>query len=223
MRKVLPAIFLFCFATLFAQQKQRNAPVTIRGVIGIPRNVSSQKFRTAFAGLCETNLSVNARLFSNFFAGIGYQNTFFKNSGMFKYAYFNASIPYNTRLVGSSGFIKLGYDQFFEKTYVSYSLNTGFMLAKYKNINEDTTAANKPLVGTGFTAPYVQPEIALNFLADRSLNFSLILSYTTLFYKFDAKAPRFNGFGDIINKKNNYVMSWINIGFGVTILINSKK
>lgn len=222
MRKIFLLISLFSFVTFWAQQQKRNAPVTIRGVVGIPRCVSSEKFRTSFAGLCEANLSVNARLFSNFFVGVGYQNTFFKNAGMFKFAYFNASIPYNTRLVGTGGFIKIGYDQIFEKTYVSYSLNTGFMLGRYKNVNGDTSLANRPYIDKAFNAPYVQPEIALNFLADRSVNFSLILSYTTLFYKYDARAPRFNGFEEVINKKNNYFMSWLNIGFGVNVLIYSK-
>ncbi len=218
----------FCFVILFslfafsgaAQERQkRSSPFSIRGVIGIPRALSSAQYRTAFAGLYEGNLSVNARMFSNFYVGLGYQNTHFKNSGFLKYTYFNAQIPYNTRLMGHCGFLKLGYDKFFDKGYVSYSLNTGVMAASYLNVNKDTSAANLPIQGTKFTAPYVQPEIAINFLADRSLSFSIILSYTTMFYKFDARAPRFAHFGEVQQKSNSYYMSWLNIGFGFNVML----
>lgn len=219
MRRFFLIISLFSLSVLPAQTQKINAPVTIRGVVGIPRAISSQQFRTCFAGVYEANLSVNARLFRNFFVGLGYQNTGFRNAEMFKYELFNAKVPYKTQLMGHAPFLKLGYDQFFEKTYVSYSLNTGFMLAGYTNVNNDTSAANRPFVSQKFSAPYLQPEIALNFLADRSLNFSIILSYTTLFYKYDARAPRFAAFGDVAEKKNRYFMGWLNIGFGVNILL----
>lgn len=213
-------LILFSGVPAIAQgPKREGAPFTVRGVIGIPRAISSAQFRTAFAGLYEGNVSVNAKLFSNFFVGLGYQNTHFKNSGFLKYQYFNAEIPYNTRLMGHCGFIKLGYDKFFEKGFVSYSINTGVMLAQYQNVNQDTSLANRPFVEPRFNAPFVQPEIGINFLADRSLSFSLILSYTTLFYKFDPKAPRFAQFGEVQEKKNNHVMSWINIGFGFNVMI----
>jgi hypothetical protein len=68
----------------------------------------------------------------------------------------------------------------------------------------------------------LQPEIAVNFLTDRRLSFSIILSYTTLFYFYDPKAPRFNQFEEINDLSNKAVMGWINIGFGFNILINKK-
>ena len=220
MRKIILFIVLFSSFTSFSQNKQkRNAPFTVRGVIGIPRGISSKMFRTSFAGLYEGNLSANLRLFGNFYAGVGYQNTHFKNNQFLKYTYFNASIPYNTRLIGNGAFLKLGYDNFFDKGYVSYSLNTGYMLANYINVNADTNIANRPYIGKKLNAPYVQPEISINFLADKSLSFSIILSYTTLFYKFDPRAPRFGQFSEVQGASNKYFMGWINIGFGFNILI----
>lgn len=213
---ILLGINLGCFAQ---QPGKKNALFTVRGVIGIPRGISSAMFRTSFAGLYETNISTNLRVFNNFYAGVGYQNSHFKNNSFLKFTYFNASIPYNTRLIGNGVFVKLGYDQFFDKGYASYSLNTGYMRENYIHVNADTNIANKPFVGTTFYAPYLQPELAINFLADRSLTFSLILSYTTLFYKYDPKAPRFNQFADVNTASNRYFMGWINIGFGFNVLI----
>jgi hypothetical protein len=62
-----------------AQRDKRSVPYSIRGVIGIPSPISSGQFKKAFNGVYEANLSVNARTFSTFFVGLGYQNTHFQN------------------------------------------------------------------------------------------------------------------------------------------------
>ena len=224
MKKFL-VIFCACLTIFSFSQKegQENALFTIRGNIGIPRVISSEMFRTSFAGLYETNLSFNIKLFKNFFVGVGYQNTQFQNNKFLKFQYFNASIPYNTRLLCNGTFIKLGYDNFFsEKGYTSFNLNSGLMLNNYFNVNADTSNANKPFVLKEFSAPYVQPEVSVNFIVEKHLSFSIMLSYTTLFYRFDPKAPRFAQFQDIKGTSNNYFMGWMNIGFGFHILLDKK-
>jgi hypothetical protein len=223
MKKTFVVLFFissFCFSQKIDKQ---NAPFTIRGNIGIPRTISSKMFRTAFNGIFESNLSVNARLFGNFYAGLGYQATYFQNNKFLQFTYFNNSIPYNTRILGNGGFIKLGVDKFFsDRGYMSYSINSGVMQCKYSNVNLDTTSNNKPFGNIIFIAPYVQPEVSVNFMVENNLSFSIMLSYTTLFSNFDAKAPRLNQFEEVRKKSNNYYMSWLNIGFGFSVLINSK-
>lgn len=236
MRKLSLLLVLLLSMSLLSQNRdKRSAPFTVRYNLGIPKTVSSQKFRTAFNGVLESNLSLNARIFSNFFVGLGYQYSHFQNNKEV-FAYYRAKDPkgnntgatlsYNTRLVGNAGFIKLGYDQFFEKGFATFALNSGFCLVNYKNVVNDTNskafAENFPFVGTTFNAPYLQPEISVSFMADRSLTFSLLLSYTTLFYKFDPKAPRFNGIDQLKDKSNNYFMTWFNIGFGCTVLLGKR-
>lgn len=215
---------LFCLCGFSQKADQRNALFTIRGNIGIPKPISSSMYRKSFTGLYEANLSLNLRLFGNVYIGIGYQNTHMQNNKFLKQQVFNASIPYNTRLMGHGAFFKLGYDQFFsEKGYVSYSLNSGYMLCNYFNVNADTTANNRPYQGLKFGAPYLQPEISVNLLVEGNMSFSFLLSYTTLLYRFDARAPRFNQFYEIRSASNNYLMTWINFGVGFTVLINQKK
>jgi hypothetical protein len=213
---------LLSFSAHSQSAKKENAPVTIRGVIGISRATSSQQFRQSFDGVFEANISLNFKVKKQFFIGAGYQSDFFKNKETIQYKNYNASIPYNTQLVGNSAYVKLGYDQFLEKVYMSYALNVGYSFFQYKNVNQDSSLANQPFVGISFSAPYLQPEIAVNFLTDRRLSFSIILSYTTLFYFYDPKAPRFNQFEEINDLSNKAVMGWINIGFGFNILINKK-
>lgn len=222
-RSLIVFALLLSFCGLAQKEAQENALVTIRGNIGIPRVIGSQSFRTCFAGLYEGNLSVNLRLFSNFFVGVGFQNSQFQNNKFLKFKYFNADVPYNTRLMMNSPFIKLGYDNFFsDKGYVTFALNSGIMLNNYFNVNADTSLANRPYVIRDFSAPFVQPEFAVNFQVDKLLSFSLMFSYTTLFYRFDPKAPRFNHFQEVKNTRNRANMNWFNIGFGFNVLLNKK-
>jgi hypothetical protein len=229
MAKAFLAVLLVSGGFLFPQDKvldKQNAAFTIRGNIGIPRVISSQMFRTCFSGVYETNLSVNARLAGNFFVGLGYQNTHFQNNKFLKFQYFNASIPYNTRIMAHAGFIKVGTDKFFSPTgYMSYSLNSGLMQLQYQNVNADTSQLNKPYGLQTYITPYVQPEMSVNFIVDekQTMSLSIMLSYTTLFSKFDPRAPRFNHFEEISKKNNRYNVSWFNIGFGFTVLINKKQ
>lgn len=224
MRKLGTLIFL-CFSLCCSSQKpgQRNALLTIRGNIGLPEVISSKMFHTSFAGIYEGNLSVNLRVLNNFYMGIGYQNTQFQNNKFLKMQLYNASVSYNTRLMGHAAFVKIGYDQFVtDKNYVSYSVNTGYMLCSYNNVNADTSSRNQPFVSKTFSAPYIQPEISMNFGVEDNMSFCLMLSYTTLLHRFDARAPRFNQFEEIRKASNKYAMGWLAFGVGFNVLINKK-
>ncbi len=219
-------VCVFCIISsisLFGQASVGSiSPYTIRGNIGIQKPISSAKFHQSFAGLYEGNVSFNVRLGGNFSAGLGYQSTHFKNNQFLRYTYFNASIPYNTALILNSAFVRLGYDHFFKKdAFVGYALNGGLTFANYNNVNQDSSILNQPFIGTRFTSPYVQPEISVNFRMEQRLAFSVFFSYTTMFYKYDPRAPRFAHFREIQVKRNDYIMSYFNFGFGFTVLLGS--
>jgi hypothetical protein len=228
MKRGLFILLCFCFLQGHTQKPKKTAPFSVRGAIGIPRSVSSTMFRTAFNGVYEFNVSANARIFSNFSAGVGFQNTHFQNNKqVFAYKQWidkngnstGAALSYNTRLNANALYVRLGYDKFLEKAFISYVLHAGVMQCEYKNLNGDTTQNNKPLVSALFTTPYLQPEIAVNFLTDGRLTFSILLSYGTMLKRFDPKAPRFNNIAEVSSKNNKYLVSWINIGFGFAILL----
>lgn len=226
--KKASVFFFFILPLLLAAQKidKQNARFTLRGNVGIPRAISSSMYRTAFSGLYEGNLSFNMRVAGNFYAGLGYQNSHFQNDkDIFRFEYFKVTIPYNTRLNHHCGFLKLGYDKFFSQTgYVSYALNSGLMFSEYLNVNEDTSAKNRPYGEKKFTAPYIQPELSANFIVNEKQNlaFSFMISYTTHFASFNPKSPRFNQFEQISGRQNRYIMSWLTIGFSFHILFKEK-
>jgi len=235
MRQLLFCLSILVFASSNAQNIKRTAPYSIKGFVGIPRAVSSKMFRTAFNGVYEVGISANFRAFSNFYVGFGANNTHFQNNkGLFASRAFietNPSTgkptgkirPYNTRLNCLGGFLKIGYDQFFEKAYISYALDAGLFAGEFQNINMTGSPENLPLSPARFQAPYLQPEITSNFYTDGPLTFSILFSYGILLKKFDPKAPHFNGIQEISEASNKFPMSWVNIGFGFAILLGNLK
>lgn len=228
MKKILPLVFLFVFTNAYSQKVDAENPFfTVRGSVGIPRTTGSMMFRDCFSGVYEANLSADFKLTPHFFFGVGYQNNLFKIHKRFVfYRAGNGNLAYNTQIISHGGFLKLGYDKFISKTtYINYSLNSGLMFCQYTSVIPDTALVNRPYGNLKFSAPYVQPEASVNFIVgeEQLLSFSIMLSYTTLFSKYDPKAPRLNGFDDVYIKGNRYFMNWINIGLGFNVLIRGKK
>jgi hypothetical protein len=223
MLRRLLALFLFTgisLASLGQEHKKLNARVTLRSTIGIPTLISSRMFRASFTGIAGGNVALCVRLVDNVHFGVGFDATFLRNQDFLRLVVFNAN-PYQTRFLARGVYLKLGYDRYFSaRGYASYSLNGGIMKCSYLNVNPDSSAANKPFGALEFETPYLQPELTLHFLAERALSFSFFISYTTAFSKYDPKAPRFNQFEEINSRKNRYVMSWINFGFGFNIMLS---
>jgi hypothetical protein len=121
MRKFLLLLFAATFLAGSSQEQEKNALVTVRGIVGIPKPISSRMFSTSFNGVYETNLSVCVRLFDNFHAGLGYQNSLFQNNEKVFVFYTvpasqrtgGSTLSYHTNLMGHTGFIRLGYDRFY--------------------------------------------------------------------------------------------------------------
>lgn len=208
---------------VLAQQVRRDAMsrFTIRGNMGIPKPLTSGKFQKSFAGLYEGNLAGCVRLGTNFSIGAGYQNTYFKNNEFLKYELSSrASLPYRTSLICDGFFGRLGYDKFFRTNgFMGYAINAGYSFCRYTNVNDDSSAANQPFVGKTFGASYIQPEVSVNFVMERRLAFSFFLSYTTMFYQYDPRAPRLNQFEEIYERGGKFPISYFNFGFGFTVLL----
>ena len=217
----LCALLLGCGALAAQANRDAISPVTIRGNIGIQKPLTSSKFQKSFAGLYEANVSVNVRIAGNLSAGAGYQNTYFKNNEYLRrQVTTRASVPYRTSLICDAGFIRLGYDHFYKKNaFVGYALYGGYAFCRYTDVNSDTSALNLPLLEQTFRAPYIQPEISLNFVMERRLAFSFFLSYTTMLYKYDARAPRLNHFPEINERGDRFPIMYFNFGFGFTVLL----
>lgn len=227
MKRLVYMLLLVVPTCGLSQSTKHNPFFTVRGNIGIPKTLGNNKFHVTFNGVYDANVSANLRFSGDLFIGAGYASTSMRNNRTGAFAAVTTtnagSLYYNTRLIGHGGFLKFGTDLMFDNNigFASFSMNAGYMFFGYTNIeiSRDTLKDNLPQVGKKFSAPYVQPEIAVSFLTDKMISFSVMMGYTTLFYKFDPKAARFNHVPVVQEAPNKRVMGWINLGFGFSILI----
>ena len=121
-----------CLAS-FSQDKAPELPkFSIRANVGIPKIASSKQYRNSFSGIITADGSINYKLFSNFFVGLGYSYTYFKCQ---KYFRDPLRDNINTTLEMQSGYLKLGYDNFFsDNGFATFSVNMGYGNSKYTSI-----------------------------------------------------------------------------------------
>jgi hypothetical protein len=231
MRLLRLLLLILLPVTVPAQNASKAADFIIDGNAGIAKTLTSQMFRTAFNGVFEAGAGGSVRVFGKFYAGLGYSITHFENNREI-FVYYTVppgqktggtSLSYNTRLTSHTGFINLGVSHYFSKIgFMHYALRSGYSYALYSNVS-DTVALNKPYAEKEFYTPYLQPEVSANFIAEDHLSFGVFLSYTTLLYHFNPRAPQFFQFSEVRASSNRYVMSWFAIGFNFKVLLSKKK
>ncbi len=213
MRYILTYILISCCLISIAQEETSSkAPelprFSVRGNVGIPKVISSEAFRNSFSGVVTGDLNVNAKLFSDFFVGIGYGFTYYKPQKHFRDQYINTSMQ------SQNAFIKLGFDKFFSaRGFATVSLNTGYNFNKYEGIKYK----NDSLIGkypTDFNSAFIEPMIGLYFIVDPNFAIGGHLSYNYNFSQFNPAYAGFDKWFDYSRVKNNWNMSMITLGFG---------
>jgi hypothetical protein len=209
-RYLAPVIFfLYACIPLRAQEEQKKLPrFSVRANVGVPKVVSSKAFRTSFLGLYEVNATVNVRLFSNFFIGVGYKNALFKAQ-----SYFQQKNIY-TNMQVHNGFMRVGYDRFYaEHSFATFAVNVGYNFNKYTRTSPkyDTLVHPYP---TQYTGLFIQPEIGLYFLVEDNFAIGAHIAYNYNFTRFDPDLPYFDKWLDYTNISNRSNTSWITFGFG---------
>jgi hypothetical protein len=209
-------ILLFTWCIVRSQQ-EKSAPelprFSIRANAGIPKIASSAQFRNSFSGVITGDASVNCKLFSDFFAGVGYSYTYYKCQ---KYFRDPLRDNINTILQTQNGYVKVGYDEFFsERGFVTFSINMGYSLSQYKSVRykNDSLKGKYP---TQYSNAFIEPMIGVYFIVDPNFAIGGHLSYNYNFAQFNPLYPQFNewgpyGYTGISNKWN---MSLITLGFG---------
>jgi hypothetical protein len=202
--------------------------VAVRANLGIPKIISSQKYRNSFSGVFSGEIGVSYRLVSNYFFGIGYNYNYFKAQRYFRE---NATPKINASMQMHGGFLKLGYDHFFKPTaFTTISLNLGYQTGRYYGLQyalKDTIRAPYTNV---FGNAYVEPMIGVYFIVDPDFAFGMHLSYSYNMQQFSAEDIGFNkfGFGSTSTTKsyndlhNKWGMSMITLGFGFYYGIRKK-
>jgi hypothetical protein len=208
-------LYLFILGCLIsvAQEETSSKPpelprFSIRGNAGIPKVTSSEAFRNSFSGVITADLSINVKLFSDFFAGLGYSYTYYKPQKHFRDQFINTSMQ------SHNPYVKIGVDKFFSaRGFATISLNAGYNFNKYSGIKykHDSLVGKYP---TQFNSSFVEPMIGLYFIVDPNFAIGGHLSYN---YNFSQFNPTFSGFDkwfDYGRVENKWNMSMITLGFG---------
>lgn len=228
MRKyVFYAVLCLLSINTFSQEapSSSRAPdmprVAVRANLGIPKIITSNKYRNSFSGVFSGEIGVSYKLVSNYFFGVGYNYNYFKAQRYFRE---NTNPRINASMQMHGGFLKLGYDHFFKPTaFTTISLNIGYQSGKYYGLQyplKDTIRA--PFENTWGNA-YVEPMIGMYFIVDPDFAFGMHLSYSYNTQQFSAEDIGFNKFGfsgssngdkAYNSLKNNWGMSMVTLGFG---------
>jgi hypothetical protein len=209
MKYLIAYFFLMSCLFSFSQESKPQLPkLSIRGNAGIPKVTSSQAFRNSFSGVFVGDLNIDYKIFSNFFAGIGYSYTYYTPQKVFR------DQAINTNLQSHNGYLKLGVDHFFSNNgFATISLNTGYNYNQYTSIvyKNDTLKGKFP---TQFNSSFIEPMLGLYFIVDPNFAIGGHLSYNYNFSQFNPNYPSFNKWFDYGKVKNNWNMSSITFGFG---------
>lgn len=221
MQKVYLYFLLLCFGISFAQEVEKTPEplprFSIRVNCGIPNSVSSKAFRTTFSAVISGEASVNCKLFSNFFVGIGYSYTYYQAQKYFR------DLNVNTNMQSQNGYLKIGYDKFFsEKGFTTVSLNAGYNFNQYQGTRykHDSLVSTIP---TQFTSSFVEPQFGVYFVVDPNVAIGGHIGYNYNFTQFNPAVGGMNQWLDYSRISNKWNMSSIIIGFGFYYGIGKAK
>lgn len=226
MRKyVFYLVLCLCANSLFGQDegsgKGPDLPkVAMRANLGIPKIVSSQKYRNSFSGVFSGEIGLSYKLAGNYFFGVGYNYNYFKAQRYFRE---NVNPRINASMQMHGGFLKLGHDHFFKSNaFTTLSLNIGYQSGKYYGLEYAPTDSIRTPYAAQFGNVYFEPMVGVYFIVDPNFAFGAHLSYSYNTQVFSAEDIGFNkfGFGSSATGKgynalsNNWGMSMITLGFG---------
>ncbi len=222
---------ILCLYTLFGLSQEGETPsvkhdelprFAVRANLGIPKIISSEKYRNSFSGVFSGEIGVTYKLFGDYIIGIGYNYNYFKAQRYFRE---NTNPKINASMQMHGGFIKLAHDHFFSPTaFTTVSLNMGYQTGKFYGLQYPTRDTIRQKYNSQFGNAYIEPMIGVYFMVDPNFAFGAHLSYSYNFQQFSAENIGFNKFGFSANPPdqkrgynelhNAWGMSMITLGFG---------
>ena len=194
--------------------------VAMRANLGIPKIVSSQKYRNSFSGVFSGEFGLSYKLAGNYFFGLGYNYNYFKAQRYFRE---NTDPKINASMQMHGGFLKLGHDHFFKSNaFTTVSLNMGYQAGKYYGLQYPLRDTIRAPYSSQFGNVFFEPMVGVYFIVDPNFAFGAHLSYSYNAQVFSAEDIGFDKFGFSATAsekgynalKNNWGMSMFTLGFG---------
>ncbi len=219
MKYLVFSLLLIHVFILKSQDKMPELPrFSVRVNCGIPKLVSSELLYNTFSGVVLGDASVNCKLFSNVFVGIGYSYSYSKAQKALR----DQNI--NTYMQTHNGYMKVGYDHFFSQNgFTTISLNVGSNLTSFSGIRyyNDSLKGKYP---TQFISAFVEPQIGVYFIVDPNVAIGGHIGYNYNLARFDSHYPGTDKWlSNSSSLSNKWNISSITLCFGMYVGLAKKK
>ena len=219
MKYLVFSLLLMPVFILKSQDKSPELPrFSIRVNCGIPKLASSELLRNTFSGIINAEASLNCKLFSNFFVGVGYSYSYSKSQDALRKQNINPNMQMQ------NGYLKIGYDHFFsENGFTTISLNVGSNFTSFSGIQyyNDSLKGKYP---TQFVSGFVEPQLGVYLIVDPNLAIGGNIGYNYNFSQFDSRYPGTDKWlPNSSGLSNKWNISSITLCFGMYIGLGKKK
>lgn len=188
-----------------------------RASVTVPHPIANRAFKKSFTGVYEFSGGLNFMLYKGLFAGFTYKTGFLKVMEN-KIPDYNAGMSINN--VG----VKVGGDRYVgEKNRMIFSaaVSAGKNWTHFSSlICKDPV--NHPLMITGYTTTFVEPEINLFFLVEPNFGIGATVSYTIFNRNFDPFELCFDDWAQF-DQNTAGATQYLSFGFGFYYSLFKKK
>jgi hypothetical protein len=175
----------------------------------LPTPVSNAVLRQKFRGIYEMNLSLNLRLATNFFAGLGFKDGLMGLNSIPNPA---NNLDLNTKMQLYTGYVKLGYNKFHtENIYSTFAVNIGYNSSKFTGVVNPKKETD---LVTTFNSMLIEPEYSLNFAIEENFSIGMFLSYNYMPTVFNPANIALQDVTSLAGLKQTSATGILNFGFG---------
>jgi hypothetical protein len=182
---------------------------SVRFSTTVPAPISNAVFREKFRGIYEMNLSVNLRLASNFFVGLGFKNGMLGLNSIPNPA---NNLDLNTKMQLHTGYVKVGCNKYHtENVFSTFALNVGYNSSNFTGV---VNPKNRPDLITTYTSMLIEPEYSINFAIEENFSIGIFLSYNYMPTVFNPTNIALQDVTSTTGLKQTSATGILNFGFG---------
>lgn len=190
---------------------------SVRFSTTLPTPVSNAVLRNKFRGIYEMNLSLNLRLSTSFFMGLGFKSGLL---GLNAIPNPTTGLNLNTKMQLYTGYIKIGYNKFHtENIFSTFALNMGYNSSFFTGI---VNPKNESDINKIFTSTLIEPEYSLNLAVEETFSIGIFLSYNYMPTVFNPTNIALQDLTSITGLKTTSSTGIINFGFGFYFGVGKK-
>jgi hypothetical protein len=163
------------------------------------------------------NLSVNLRVTSNVFFGLGFKDGLLGLNGIPSPT---TNIDLDTKMHLYTGYVKFGFNKYHnENVFSTFAVNVGYNSSNFTNV---INPKDQPNLITTYSSLLIEPEYSINFAVEENFSIGIFLSYNYMPTVFNPANIALQDVTSLAGLKTTSVTGIINFGFGFYYGIGKK-